>query len=170
MGKIERTEFKYDLEAVNTQWIKAKKSLTPEAWYQKSQTCLQFSPQCVNRWTEGCGSIKRAGGRTEQDFYRLNPIYENTIFEQIINDLGAVRTRVIAKSKNTCYSIHLDRTPRYHLAMDTHQHALFVFCESTTVWHPIHIPADGYIYMVDTRFPHTFVNAGPTRTHLVMCR
>ena len=169
MGKIERTEFKYDLEEVNTQWTKVKKSLTPEAWYQKSQTCLQFSPQCVNRWTEGCGSIKRAGGRTEQDFYRLNPIYENTIFEQIINDLGAVRSRVIVKPKHTCYSIHEDRTPRYHLALDTHQHALFVFYEgdrSST----IHIPADGYIYMVDTRFPHTFVNAGPTRTHLVMCR
>jgi len=167
-AKIVRTDFFYDPKEVLSQYNYLKKSLHKEAWYQKSQTCLQYSPHCINRWTEGCGSIKRAEGRTEKDFHILNPLYEGTIFEQIITDVDALRSRFMVKPKHTCYSIHSDRTGRFHLPITTHEHALFVFYEghvSTT----LHIPANGYVYWTNTTRPHTFLNAGPERTHLVMC-
>lgn len=166
---IIRTQFRYDIEKVRSQWSEIRKQLTLDMWYQKSQTCVQHSPHCLDRWTEGCGSIKRAEGRTEQDFHMLNSLYKGTIFEDIIRDLNAVRARIMVKPKHTCYSIHSDRTARFHLPITTHQHALFVFYEghkSTT----LHLPADGSVWWTDTTKQHTFLNAGPERTHLVMCQ
>ncbi len=173
VSKIIRTEFQYDIENVRKQWTEIRKQLTLDMWYQKSQTCVQHSPHCINKWTEGCGSIKRVEGKrvegkTEQDFHILNSLYKGTIFEDIIRDINAVRARIMVKPKHTCYSIHSDRTPRFHLPITTHKHALFVFYEgdkSTT----LHIPADGYVWWTDTTRLHTFLNAGPERTHLVMC-
>ena len=34
----------------------------------------------------------------------------------------------------------------------------------------IHIPADGFVYEVDTTIPHSFVNCGEDRTHLVISK
>jgi len=166
---IVQTKHSYDIAEIQYQWKTIQKKLDKSNWFQKSQTCLQYSTQCEDRFTEGCGSIKRAEGRTEQDFHILHSIYKDTIFERIIHDLNAVRSRIMVKPKNTCYSIHADRTIRYHLPIFTHPHALFMYYEgdqSTT----IHIPADGYVWKTDTTKPHTFVNAGPERTHLVMCQ
>ena len=167
-AKIIKTEHSYDPKELVKQYKDIRKRLHSGAWYQKSQTCLQYSPHCLDRWTEGCGSIRRAEGRTEKDFSILNLLYKDTIFETIIADIGAVRSRFLVKPKHTCYSIHSDRTGRFHLPIITHEHALFVFYEgrvSTT----LHIPADGHVYWTDTTRLHTFLNAGPERTHLVMC-
>jgi hypothetical protein len=170
MGKIERTEFQYNIKEIQETWDAiCVKSLTHLHWYQKTQTCLQHSSVCVDKFTEGCGSIKRAEGRTEQDFDILNPIYKGTIFEKIISDVNAVRSRIMIKPKHTCYSIHSDRTIRYHLPVYTHKHALFMFYEGATST-TLHIPADGSVWKTDTTEPHTFINAGEERTHLVMCR
>mgnify|MGYP006181756661 CR=1 FL=1 len=170
MENIERTEFNYDILEIQEAWDAiCVKSLTHMNWYQKTQTCLQHSPTCIDNFTEGCGSINRAGGRTEQDFHILNSIYKDTIFEKIIRDINAVRTRILIKPKHTCYSIHADRTIRYHLPIYTHKHALFMFYEGATST-TAHIRADGSVWKTDTTKLHTFVNAGPERTHLVMCQ
>ena len=66
---------------------------------------------------------------------------------------------------HSTYSVHQDKAPRLHLALDTHPNAYFFWPEHKEF---VHIPADGFVYWVDTTKPHTFVNAGPDRTHLVM--
>lgn len=166
--KVIKTDFFYDPLELVKQYKKLTDSLPSTAWYQNTQTCLQHSPDCLLQSTEGCGSISRANGRTEQDFSLLNSTYKNTIFEQVIADVGAVRSRFLVKPKHTCYSIHSDRTGRFHLPITTHKHALFVFYEGETS-STIHIPADGYVYWTNTTKPHTFLNAGPNRVHMVMC-
>ena len=73
--KNSKNRFSYDPKELVKQYKDIRKRLHSGAWYQKSQTCLQYSPQCHDKWTEGCGSIKRAEGRTEKDFHILNLIY-----------------------------------------------------------------------------------------------
>ena len=174
-SKILRTDYKYDIDEVLLEWEKIKVKLQHSHWYKGTQTSLQYSSKCKQKFTDGCGKLNSTTtGRSEQDFNLLNPLYENTIFEQIINDVGACRARIMKKPKHTCYSIHSDRVARYHLPMITNPHALFMFYESeissTTISSTtIHLPADGYVWWTDTTKEHTFINAGPERTHLVMC-
>ena len=76
-------------------------------------------------------------------------------------------------------SVHIDPTKKSHLALNTNPNAYFIFpknpIEQTATeainipGEIIHIPADGYVYTVDTTKPHMFVNAGEgSRTHLIM--
>ena len=172
MKYIQKTNYQFDLDQLNFEWNNIKDfNLTKDHWYQEIQTCLQHSETCVDKYTEGCGSIKRAGGRTERDFCLINDIYRGTLFETIINELNVVRSRIMISKRHTVYSIHKDRTKRSHLVLNTNPDAFFILSENTIEKSEImHIPADGYIYMVDTTKPHTFVNAGEeSRTHLVMC-
>lgn len=174
-SKILRTDYKYDIDEVLLEWEKIKVKLQHSHWYKGTQTSLQYSSKCKQKFTDACGktvAALAAMGRTEQDFNLLNPLYENTIFEQIINDVGACRARIMKIPKHTCYSIHSDRVGkpgRYHLPMITNPHALFMFYESEISSTTIHLPADGYVWWTDTTKEHTFINAGPERTHLVMC-
>ena len=167
-SKIVRTDYKYDIEEVLFDWNKIKAKLQQYDWYQGTQTCLQYSSQCHSKFTEGCGSIRRAEGRTEQDFNLINPLYQDTVFERIINDVGAYRTRIMRKPKHSCYSIHSDKVARYHLPIITNPHALFMFYEGETST-TLHLPADGYVWWTDTTREHTVINAGEERTHMVMC-
>ena len=164
---IEKTPHQYDMDILLNEWNDIQAKLESANWYQGNQTCLQYSDTCEDIFTEGCGSINRSGGRTEMNFLLMNPLYKDTIFEQIINDMGAYRTRIMSLPKHHCYSIHSDRTPRLHLAIKTNKDALFFWPEDMVMEH---IPADGYIYRTDTTRRHTFMNCGPEkRTHLVMC-
>ena len=157
-----RTDFHYDLETVRAEWRELSKKVQ---WYQDSQTCLQYSANDTDKSTDGCGSIKRWPHLTEQDFRITNPLYHDTIFEEIMNDLDVCRSRIMMMEKHSTYSIHRDKVSRYHLAIETNPDAYFLFPRTSTLEH---VPADGYVYEVDTTQDHTFVNCGPDRTHLVM--
>jgi hypothetical protein len=85
------------------------------------------------------------------------------VFEDIIEPY--CRARFMTMVMHSTYSVHQDKAPRLHLAIDTHEDAYFFWPKHKEF---VHIPADGYLYEVDTTQPHTFVNAGPDRTHLVM--
>lgn len=145
----------YDLMYPYINWVRSKNG--------SMQSCLQYHKQPDN---DGAGSF-RDTGKLETDYKNVNAMYANTAFEEIMNDVGAVRSRLMNMITHTCYSVHQDKAPRYHMALDTNPDAFFVFPETEQI---CHIPADGYIYEVDTTRKHTFVNAGPDRTHLVMVR
>ena len=131
---------------------------------------VQYSEYDDDIWTDGCGSLsKRIHKRqkeitTGKEYCILNPLYKGTIFEEIINDLGSTRARVMIKEEKTAYSVHSDLSSRCHLALETNSDAYFVFPKEQKVFH---IPADGNAYIVDTTRLHTFINCGPERTHLV---
>ena len=179
MKYIEKTNYQFDLDHLNFEWNHIKDFvLTNDQWY-RTQTCLQHSKDCVNKYTDGCGSIKRADGSVPaSDFCLINDIYRGTIFEDIINELNVVRSRIMIIDKHRTYSsVHADRTKRSHFVLNTNPYAFFLFprnpIEKSEIIHipseVIHIPADGYVYTVDTTKPHMFVNAGEgSRTHLIM--
>ena len=92
---------------------------------------------------------------------------EGTVFADIIRDVDGERSRIMEMNSYTTYSVHKDKSPRYHLALTTNPNAYFIF---PTLNEIMHIPADGCLYEVDTTKPHSFVNCGPDRTHLVISK
>ena len=147
------------------------------------QTCIQRSNKDdVNPYTDGTGSITGRKGpagvdgnnpaedrilMTQSDYIILNDIYEGTVFADVIRDMHGERSRIMHMQPHTTYSVHKDKSPRYHLALITNPNAYFLF---PTLNEIIHIPADGCLYEVDTTILHSFVNCGPDRTHLVISK
>jgi len=85
----------------------------------------------------------------------------------IIEEYGLYRTRYMSLPSITCYGYHKDSSPRIHIPITTNENCFFLVDEQL-----IRLPADGSVYWVDTRYPHTFVNANPhvskfTRIHLI---
>jgi len=162
---VNRTDYVYDIDRLLLDWER----LAPKIkWYNNLQTCLQYDSKiCRSRmYVDGAGSFKQTS-KIESDYDTLAPLYEGTLFERIINDLNGVRSRVMTLDRHTTYSVHKDRTKRYHLALITNPHAFFLFPYSG--WdNLVQIPADGYVYEVDTTQSHSFINCGESRTHLVI--
>jgi hypothetical protein len=93
----------------------------------------------------------------------INPIFKNTVFEEIINKYNFKRTRVLWVGPYACYSIHHDETPRIHIPLITNPGCLFLFRYGI----PEHMPT-GFVYWADTRKDHTFINCSDQhRLHLV---
>ena len=164
MSLIKKTAHKYDLEQLKWELSNLNISWQPDA-DGSLQTALQHRGD--SSFHDACGSLKDRPDISEEDFSQLLPLYEGTIISQIIEDLGVVRSRLMRKKMHTTYSLHEDKRKRYHLAIDTNEHAYFIFPRQKKLFH---IPADGYVYEVNTTIPHTVANCGPDRTHLVMVK
>ena len=138
---------------------------------QRRQTCLQRSNKSVvNPYTDGAGENRDKKGRiikVQSEYTILNEVYEGTVFAEMIQDVGGERSRIMEMNAYTTYSVHKDNSPRYHLALITNPNAYFIF---PTLNQIMHIPADGYLYEVDTTILHSFVNCGPDRTHLIISK
>jgi hypothetical protein len=159
---VERTHWHYDIDRILLEFDKVQFDWAVSKNGNR-QTCLQYHEEPNN---DGAGSF-RGMDKVETDYSNINPNLINTIFENIMNDVGAVRTRIMHMMTHTTYSVHRDSRPRYHMALETSSDAFFIFPDEGMIYH---IPADGWVYTVDTTQRHTFVNAGPDRTHLVMVK
>jgi hypothetical protein len=98
----------------------------------------------------------------------INPEFRGTYFEEILTSLPFPfgRTRIMWIPPQKCYPVHTDHSIRYHLALDTHDGAFIMYPEAGKIYH---IPADGHLYRMDARLPHTAVNCGPLeRAHMVI--
>lgn len=107
----------------------------------------------------------------EKDFKYFINEFAKTYLEEVYLEFQKhtenkiARMRLLLLPPRTCYSFHFDKTKRYHISLETNEHAFLVFRDEA----PIHIPADGFAYLADTREWHTAVNSGNTaRLHLVI--
>ena len=167
---LKQTNYSYDLDKCLVEWEYIK-AFADIRWMSSGdgspQTCLQRNPSIMsNPFTDGTGSF-RGTDKVELDYTTLNEIYEGTVFEDVIRDLDGVRSRIMTKKMHTTYSVHIDKAPRYHLALITNPNAYFIFPSLNEI---VHIPADGFVYEVDTTLPHSFVNCGEDRMHLVISK
>lgn len=108
-------------------------------------------------------------GVEESIWNKLHPQLVGTWWEEFFASipLTLYRSRLMVIQPRTCYSIHTDRTPRVHIAIDTHPHARFVFVEPPIVKF---IPPDGKLWWVDTTQEHTAFNGSlKPRIHFVAC-
>lgn len=122
------------------------------------QAGLQFKLN-QDHWTSAVG--KRM--HNDLDYNELNPVFKDTIFEDIILKYNMTRTRLMWVNGMSCYSMHRDQTPRIQIPLITNPDCYFIF----KIAPPIHL-IKGNVYFVDTRNYHTFVNCSElNRLHLV---
>lgn len=157
-----KTDFKVDL-------IELKEQCYKICWNNETQDFhRQISIQTGGSedWLAGVGSMPN---QDESDFLDLHPSLKGSWWEYFFKSLPwtVYRTRIMHMPGKTCYSIHKDTSPRLHIAIDTNDQCKFIFADAPEI---IHIPADSYVYWVDTRHNHTAMNgSNDYRIHLVMC-
>lgn len=160
---VSKTELQFDIEAglniVNS--LIEQKLFGPHA----TQLCITSREGCKNPLYDGVGSRKYP----EKDYYIVNDIFKNTVFETSLNQINHGRVRLMYMEPKTCYSLHRDDTERVHVALTTNPGAyLLVEASQHKLW-KVHIPVDGCGYRVDTRLPHTAINSGGShRIHLLI--
>ena len=168
---VKRTKWSYDLDSLLVTLEQVQTRLWSDMWERSgdgsTQTCLQKNPKSsLDPYTDGAGTF-RDTDKVETDYTMLNEVYGGTLFDRVIRDVNGVRARLMTKKMHSTYSVHSDKTPRYHLALITNPNAYFIF---PTLNEIMHIPADGYVNEGDTTLPHSFANCGPDRTHLVISK
>ncbi|MFC7275549.1 hypothetical protein ACFQS1_16290 [Paractinoplanes rhizophilus] len=130
------------------------------------QLALQIRPGSTDPWYESCYQEKDIA--PEQEYDTLNPELEGTYLAEVLAGFPftVFRARLLGVDPRHCYSVHRDATPRVHVAIETTEHAVFVFVDENNVFR---MPADGDAYFVDTRHTHTALNgARDLRLHLVV--
>lgn len=130
-----------------------------DAAHKGKQTSVQYKAG-EDPWLS---SVGRPRG-DEREFNQLNPLYKDTMFEEVIKKYNLTRTRLLWLGASACYSIHKDPGPRIHIPIFTNPQAFLVFKDG-----PIqHLPV-GSSYWTDTRLEHTAMNGHSDlwRLHLV---
>lgn len=101
----------------------------------------------------------------ETEYNILNPLFKNTIFEEIINKFKLFRSRLMWMDEKTCYSLHKDATKRLHIPIITNDQCYFLFPEKDMIR-----LNQGTIYIVDTTQLHSFCNFSDfPRLHFIGC-
>ncbi|SCL26151.1 hypothetical protein GA0074692_2094 [Micromonospora pallida] len=137
----------------------------PLIFDQTQQLAIQVRPGSTDPWYESCYQEKDIA--PEREYAELNPELKGTYFEEVVArfPVPLFRTRLLALTSRTCYSVHRDETSRLHVAIQTTEHAPFVFVERNEVFR---VPADGNAYLLNTTEVHTAMNGARTlRLHLV---
>lgn len=144
--------------------LKAETELLVSAHPNERQLSLQTNGSAD--WNASTGSRP---GEEEDQWNVIHPELKGSWWESFFDGLPmkVFRSRIMVMAPRTCYSLHSDDNPRFHIAIKTHNQAKFIFTRPPQI---LHIPADGRIYWVDTREEHTAINGSlEDRIHLVMC-
>lgn len=135
-----------------------KNIIWTEYGHKGKQAGLQYKDN-EDPWSSAVG--KSAG--EELSYTNINPLFKNTVFEDIIKKYNLCRARLMWVSPYACYSMHRDETPRIHIPLITNLECYFVFRTGAII-----NLKQGYAWWVDTRRVHTFMNCSDApRLHLV---
>jgi hypothetical protein len=144
---------KYDLER-----IKKELSTLPEYDYQ---IYLQGDTKDMNPIAPTIGQNYLIVDETEKNFNI--PLFDIPYINSIIEFNNLLRTRLMKMKPKTCYYWHNDRTKRYHIPIQTHEHCWLLLNDKK-----VHLPADGTAYVIDTTQKHTALNCSKVdRIHIV---
>lgn len=105
---------------------------------------------------------------TEDEFVHFLDMFKGTYTEEVYNKLSETykvgRLRFMYVKPKTCYTWHMDSTPRIHIPLYTDPKQCGLIIEDSI----IRMPANGSAYIVDTTKYHTAFNAWlEWRIHLV---
>jgi hypothetical protein len=131
-------------------------------WVEYGHKGKQAGIQYLSGQDPWSGAVGKSQGR-ELQYDQLNPYFTGTIFEQIVNKYKFKRARLMWVGTMSCYSMHVDSTPRVHIPLITNKDCYFVFKNGV----PVHL-APGFVHYTKTTLPHTFMNCSEhPRLHLV---
>lgn len=128
------------------------------------------SKQCGVQYRNGEDIFLSAVGKLqkrklENEYNLLNPLFKDTIFEEIINKYKLVRSRLMWIERKTCYSLHSDPSKRLHVPIITNENCYFLFPKNDMY----HLKL-GSVYVVDTTKLHSFCNfSDHPRLHFMGC-
>lgn len=148
----------FDINPILDCYKRLEPDIQWEEYTNSKQTGLQYR-ESKDPWKDAVGVYN--GTWIGENI--LNPFFKNTIFEEIINNNNLIRTRFMWAKPFSCYTMHKDVSPRFHIPIITNPDAYFVFKEEGIT----HLPA-GHAYWIDTRKHHTVMNCSKDwRLHLV---
>lgn len=131
-------------------------------WTEYNHKGKQAGLQYLDNEDPWASAVGRSRGK-ELEYSNLNPLFSNTIFEEIINKYKFKRARLMWVGPYACYSMHKDSTSRVHIPLITNSECYFVFKSGI-----IKNLESGHAYYTDTRNYHTFINCSDQhRLHLV---
>lgn len=96
------------------------------------------------------------------DFRYWNQLGKETEYlcESLYNfDISLYRTRILLANSEYKSVNHIDYDWRYHVPIKTNDQC---YLRYTDTQKEIHLPADGYAYILNAGFPHEFYNSGIT--------
>ena len=97
------------------------------------------------------------------DETEISKVIVDSILIQLLNLIFPKNARLMKMKPKTCYYWHNDRTKRYHIPIQTHEHCWLLLNDKK-----VHLPADGTAYVIDTTQKHTALNCSKVdRIHIV---
>lgn len=143
-------------------YAKIENGIQWQEFFTGKQTGLQYRVD-ADPWADATGEWKQTKTTSWMEPNCFNEYFNNTPFQKIIEKYDLKRTRLLWLKPQTCYTLHMDFTPRVHIPLITNDKCLFLLEDSK----PIHLPVGG-VYWVDTRKMHSAVNCSKEwRLHLV---
>ena len=131
-----------------------------------NQIILQTQVEGNEDWLTGVGSIEKLENKQENDYVHIQPSLRGSELEQLINQYGAYRTRIMRMPPISCYSVHRDFSVRIHIPVVSNN-------DSFLIWPRLQVCSrllPGLVYWTDTTKEHTAINGGDLdRIHIVMC-
>lgn len=136
--------------------------------FRKNRLYVTSRPGADDPLHDGSGWMPE--GVTEADYSVLNEPFRGTAVEELLSTLPSPygRVRLMLLPPKTCLSFHWDDTTRLHYAITTNP-ACYLMHRTGESCDMYHVPADGYVYRMDTRLVHNAMNASnEPRVHLVI--
>lgn len=178
-----------DIDVDYNKLLQAYNELGIDSLITKSSDLKQLAVQCravtkpEDQLYESCGSLLynwsdydstgklslRKDKIVETDIVETCDLFKNTYIEEIIKKIKALgynvyRGRFLLSLHKTCLTYHTDASPRLHIPIYTNNNCMMIVDDTV-----IRLPF-GNTYIVDTRLPHTALNASKqSRVHLVFC-
>ena len=166
---LEKTEFNFDLKLISAdvQFFMNKYPHMTSLGLMHSADA-RTEEERLRDCTGNAEFIKK--NKPDTDFIIFNEsfagTYLQTMYEILSSKFKLCRFRIMIMNGPMAYYAHSDPTRRLHYVVETNKDCIFLFPE---VEEQFHIPADGNVYIVDTRLRHTFVNASNRRRiHLLL--
>ncbi len=129
----------------------------------KNQIYLQGLTKDMDPISPTLGASYLDADAQEEDY--CVKLFDLPYINSIISEHSLSRTRVMKMNSKTCYYWHNDVTKRLHIPVITNPHCFLVFDDG-----PIHLPATGEAYVIDTTQYHSAMNASKEdRIHIVGC-
>jgi hypothetical protein len=146
--------------------LEAYKKLEPDVqWTESGHKGRQAGLQNMLGEDAWASAVGKSQGY-DLNCSELNPAIKGTVFEDVIKEYNLKRTRLMWVNPYSCYSMHHDKTPRIHIPLITNSVCYFIF--NTHKEKRIQYLPAGFVYWVDTRHLHTFMNTSDyPRLHLV---
>lgn len=168
----EQINLKIDLAKLTSQWKDLEHRLRAYHWFgyeskHSSQVAVQSGPLDTNEYTSSCGrqQLKDTPYKSS-DWNVVNALFKDTEFEKLCNEYDCYKMRVMRLWPKSMYSVHIDKSPRFHIVLRTNPGA-FMFWPD---WRShLHMPQSTAWY-TNTCPRHTACNSGEEyRDHIVFC-